>query len=366
MMKHSRRAPQAGMGCMVRAMAALVLTMCSFAAASFEPLAQSRYEFGRGLEFPALHFALRGYTSAKAQDLEGLPASLAWHDLSLFAIWSPTPSWQVFSEIEGEDLLAYDDRGVHSREADVQVERLYVDHTTSRYSTVRAGRFLTPFGRWNQIHADPLVWTVTRPLVTVIAIPDHVSGVMVYGTVPLTRNSIEYGAYIDASDEFDPDHGHGSFEDYNLIGLSNDMEHAAGGQLRYHFLDEHAQIGASYASFAVDGASGYHHLFGLDGIYTWHRFELSSEVVYRANIDQAGRDDWGGFVQLVVPLIERYYAVGRLEYYSSGPLSQDAQRGTVGLVWRPQAAISFKFEYHEGSDRSLLPDGIELSCGLLF
>ena len=231
---------------------------------------------------------------------------------------------------------------------------------------MRAGRFPTPFGRCNQIHADPLVWTVTRPLATVIAVPDHATGLMVYGTVPFINDSIEYSAYVDASEEIDPHPGHASFEDYHLPGLSNDMEHAAGGQLRYHFLDERAQLGLSYASFAVEGGRGYHHAVGLDGLYSWRGFELASEVVYRVNVDQPGRDDWGGFVQMVAPLVAPLYAVGRGEYCRSGELGADARRATVGLAWRPQPALSFKFEYHDGSDRSLLPDGIALSWGVLF
>lgn len=360
-MKHATRVSP-----LRRAALALVLCGVQAVALAFEPLADAHYEFGRGLSLPAINLELRGYTTVHAEDLEGESANAQWHDLSLFAIWTPAPTWQLFTEIEGEELVADDHRGLNSGDAEVQVERLYLDHTASPYATLRAGRFLTPFGRWNQIHADPLVWTVTRPLATVIAIPDHASGLMVYGTVPLTRDSIEYSAYVDASNEIDPSHGHASFEDYHLPGLSNDMDHAVGGQLRYHFLDERAQLGLSYASFAVERGHGYHHAVGIDGLYTWHRFELSSELVYRANVAQAGRNDWGGFVQLVAPLVAQLYGVGRIEYYSSGLLLQDARRGTVGLAWRPLPALSFKFEYHDGSDSSLLPDGIEFSCGVLF
>lgn len=352
---------------LVRAAALIALALnCAAARAAGDTLAAARYEFGRGLTLPALDLELRGYSTLHAEDLEGEGANAQWHDLSLFAIWSPAPGWRLFAEIEGEELLAVDHRGANSDDATVQIERLYVEHAVNPRVTLRAGRFLTPFGRWNQIHADPLTWTVTRPLVTVITLPDHATGVMVYGSVPLTRDSIEYSAYVDASDEFDPHHGHAPFEDYHLPGLSNDMEHAVGGQLRYHFLDERAQLGVSYASFAVERGRGHHHAVGVDGLYTWQRFELSSEVSYRANAGQPGRDDWGGFVQLVAPLVRQLYGVGRIEYYSSGLLLQDSRRGTVGVAWRPLPALSFKFEYHDGTDNGLLPDGIELSCGVLF
>lgn len=363
-MKRTTHAPRRAV--LMRAVALCALCLVQLHAQAFDALAGASYEFGRGLTLPALNLELRGYTTLHVEDLEGEAANAQWHDLSLFAIWSPAPGWQLFSEIEGEELLADDHRGLNTDDATVEIERLYLDHAVSSRATVRAGRFLTPFGRWNQIHADPLVWTVTRPLVTVITLPDHVTGVMVYGSVPLTHDSIEYSAYVDASSEFDPHHGRAPFEDYHLPGLSNDMEHAVGGQLRYHFLDERAQLGVSYASFVVERGRGHHHAVGLDGLYTWHRYELSSELTYRANVAQPGRDDWGGFVQLVAPLVQQLYAVGRIEYYSSGVLLEDARRGTVGLTWRPLPALSFKFEYHDGTDKGLLPDGIELSCGVLF
>ncbi len=68
-------------------------------------------------------------------------------------------------------------------------------------------------------------------------------------------------------------------------------------------------------------------------------------------------------------------AVGIIDYqdallgdpaYDLASLLEDARRGTVGLTWRPLPALSFKFEYHDGTDKGLLPDGVELSCGVLF
>ena len=350
----------------LRVLALLMLLIAQAGVAAFQPLADASYQFGRGLALPALNLELRGYSTLQARDLEAEAASIELHDFSVFAIWKPAPNWQLFAEIEAEDLIADDQRGINAGDLEVQAERLYLDHSASRYVTLRGGRFLTPFGRWNQIHADPLVWTITRPLVTVAAVPDHATGVMVYGTVPFTRDSIEYSTFIDVSEEVDPHLGRSAFEDYHLPGLSNELRHAVGGQLRYHFLDERAQLGLSYASFAVEQGRGYHHAVGVDGLYTWQRFELSSELVYRANLAQPGRDDWGGFVQVVAPLFQQIYGVGRVEYYHSGVLAEDARRGTVGLVWRPLPALSFKFEYHDGRDRGLLSDGVELSCGVLF
>lgn len=324
------------------------------------------YALGRGLRLPARNLVLSGYASLHLDSLEGSDTRFDFRDLSLFATWSPTARWQIFAEIEGENVVTVDDRGITAHDTEIEIERLYADFAAAPAMTLRTGRYLTPFGRWNLVHAEPLVWTATRPLVTMVAIPDHAVGVQAYGSLALDDGSLEYSVYIDDSDDVDPRHGEASFEEINLPGLSNNFDHAIGAQLRYHFFGERAELGASFASFAVDEMAGEQQLFGVDGAVRWQRFEFSTELTYRLNASPAPRDDWGGFVQGVVPLVGHLYGVGRVEYYSSGVLADDAGRASLGLAYRPQPAITYKFEYHDGSNGRILPDGWEMSCGILF
>ena len=347
-------------------MAVLALALLVSTAQAVEPFAGARYELGRGLSLPALGLDVRGYTTALYEDQEGERARGEWHDFSLMLAWQAAPAWQAFAELEAEGVLTADSRDVGVRDLELQVERLYVDHTLQPSTTVRLGQFLTPFGRWNEVHADPLVWTVTRPLSTVIAIPDHAIGAMVYGTVPLARDSIEYKAWVDDSIALDPRGSGFEFEDYELPGLGNAMRRALGLQFRYHRSDGRVQLGLSYAALELRDGEGHHQAVGLDGLYVWRRTELSGEVLYRANFAQPGSDDWGGFVQIAVPLLGQVYGIGRGEYYRSGPLDTDAHRFTGGLAYRPHPALTFKCEYHDGSERGLLPDGVELSVSVLF
>jgi hypothetical protein len=50
-----------------------------------------------------------------------------------------------------------------SKTSACEVERLYLDYLHSDALATRLGKHLTPIGRWNLRHADPLVWTATRP-----------------------------------------------------------------------------------------------------------------------------------------------------------------------------------------------------------
>ena len=344
-------------------MAVLIVLLCGAAQAAELALP---YALGRGLRLPALDVTLAGYTSLRLRGLEDRDTRFNLHDLALFAIWEPAPRWTLFTEVEVEELIAIDGDGLRGDHAEVVVERLYADYAANATLTLRAGRFLTPFGRWNLLHADPLVWTVTRPLVTVLAIPDHVTGAMLYGRRPLASGGLEYNAWSDASDELDPAHGEAEFEEFDLPGIQNDFNHAGGGQLHYRDDAGRLEVGASWASFDVAEGKGHHHAFGIDGLYAVQRWELSSELVYRFNTAAGSRDDWGGFAQVVAPLAGPLYAVGRVEFYSSGVLAEDAGRASIGLALRPVPPVTCKVEYHDGSNGRVLPDGWEMSCGILF
>lgn len=348
------------------ALAAVFATLTGAAPASADPLAGAHYELGRGLQLPAMNLIFSGYGALRASHLEGQDTRLDLRDLSLFTIWQPAPRWQVFSEVEAESLFVVDGRGLEASDIEVAVERLYVDYAASDTLTLRAGRYLTPFGRWNLVHADPLVWTVSRPLVTQLAIPDHGSGAALLGSVSLGADTLDYTLYVDDSADLDPVNGEADFEDFDADGLSNDFRHAGGGQVRYHFFGERAELAASYASYRFADLPGRMHAAGLDGMLRWRRLELSGEFAWRDNGRRFEQDDWGGFAQAVVRLVGQIHGIGRIEHYRSGILERDVSRATLGLTWRPLPPLSFKLEYSAGTDRELAPDGVQMSFSMLF
>jgi len=330
------------------------------------PLAGAHYELGRGLQLPALNLTFAGYGSLRARHLQQSDARLDLRDFSLFTIWQPSPRWQLFSEIEAEHLVTVDERGVTPSDTEVEIERLYVDFIASEHLTLRAGRYLTPFGRWNQVHAEPLVWTTSRPLVTQLAIPDHGTGAALFGSMTLGPGSLDYTLYADDGADLDPVNGEAGFEDVSAPALSNDFRHAGGAQLRYHFLDDRAEIAASLARFDFADLRGQMLAFGVDGLLRWGRLELSGEFALRDNGDGHPGDDVGGFAQAVLRLAGQVYGIARAEHYHSGILDRGAARATLGLSWRPLPPVNVKLEYSAGDAPDLVPDGVQMSISTLF
>ena len=153
------------------------------------------YELGQGYPLPWLGLTAGGYATLRAGNLEGEPAKAVVKDLSLFLHTDLGPRWHFFTELELGDPMAWSRDGLTTSYAEFDVERLYVDHNLTPGATLRLGKFLTPVGRWNLIHADPLVWSVFRPLTTSAAFARHASGISLLGTLPLADSSLDYQVY---------------------------------------------------------------------------------------------------------------------------------------------------------------------------
>jgi hypothetical protein len=226
-------------------------------------------------------------------DPEHQDMRLDLRDLSLFATWKPVVRWLLFAEAEVEDAFSIDDRGLNASDAELTLERFYLDYIHRSWLSWRAGKFLTPVGRWNNVHADPLVWTVTRPLVTELPFASHATGLAARGTRQSDASTLDYIVYVDDSEDFDPANGETDFEGINLPGQSNDFNQAAGLQLRYYLLDDQVEIAASYAHFTMHDQPGDKQLAGLDFYWSVRGYELSSELVYRFN-EGPQSNEWGG------------------------------------------------------------------------
>ncbi|MBI5619202.1 MAG: hypothetical protein HY943_23245 [Gammaproteobacteria bacterium] len=350
----------------VAACAALALIVA--AAHGEAPVASPEAERGVALLGGALH--LGGYATLRVRDLDGEPARFDARGASLLATWTPAPSWQVFVETEIEDFVSIDRHGVNADDIDVTLERLHLDYAATPWLSLRAGKFLTPIGRWNLVHADPLQATVSRPLVTALPFAMLASGLAVHGTLQLAGgDALDYVAYLDASRTLDPAHQDSTSEELDITGPHHEYDHAGGAQLRGHFLADRAELAVSYAEFRMRGEGARTHLAGVDGRFVWRGVELSGEAVYAVKEFAArSRSEWGGFVQSVVPLFGQVAAVARFERYDGVPAAARGVRlGTLGGVWRPRPALALKLEYRVGEhNERVAPDGLLASFGVLF
>jgi hypothetical protein len=182
------------------------------------PVGALSYTPGRGFRVGDTGLTLGGYSNLTLLRDEGKPARLSLEDLSLFVIYEPIQRLRFFSELEYADVFDVDDQGhVESREESASVERMYLDVEVSDAVNLRGGIFLTPVGRWNMIHAAPLVWTTSRPLTTERPFDPNVTGVVLSGSLFPSSGILTYDVFdqfagpIEGNPDFDPaDHSAGA------------------------------------------------------------------------------------------------------------------------------------------------------------
>jgi hypothetical protein len=315
------------------------------------------YHLGRGLRVGDTGLTVGGYGTLRYEEPRNQPREFASHALSLFLSWD-TGKWvSFFSELELEDFAVIrEGHGFGSRRSPFEAERLYVDLTLSNLASIRLGKFLTPIGRWNLIHADPLVWTTSRPLVTFRPFSVNTTGAMLYGDLSQVGPDLEYSLYAEMTDELSPDTREQPFQE------------AVGLHVLYH-LSHATELGFSYANFERKERSGEEreNLFGVDFLWQRQRYELTGEWVYRFDEKRPYASEWGLFAQGTVPLTSRLYGIGRYEYFSPRDPERALHLWIAGLTFRPLSAISLKAEYSIGRHNSLnVPEGFATSLTVLF
>ncbi|MCX7097823.1 MAG: hypothetical protein NTV43_07970 [Methylococcales bacterium] len=316
---------------------------------------EGAYRLGGGYALGDTGLRLGGYASTEID----VPRTAPWHfslsDLSLFLTWDNGSRLHFFSELEAGDLLsAGEDESLGVQNVHFEFERCYLDTLVNNNLTVRVGKFLSPIGQWNIIHAAPLVWTTSRPVATENLFSTHATGLMLHGSVNVAQHLLEYSVYGDASETFE---AHRS---------NNPFENAFGAHVRYYLTDS-LQLGATYANFVLNDLQPIrYNLAGLDLAWSYQRYELSSEIVYRTTHHTTVENTWQGFIQGVAPISQQWFVIGRYEYF--GQTQADAgQIGLLGLAYRPLPPVILKLEYRLGEHNEVLaPDGLSASFAILF
>lgn len=316
----------------------------------------NEYQPGNGWKVPGTDFRLGGYTSGGAEDDKNQSAKLGINDLSLFVWWDGEGKLKLFSELALENPLSYEQgRGLTVKHDYLALERAYADYLFSERFNLRGGKFLTPIGRWNIIHADPLVWTTSRPLITERTFPTNATGVMAYGTLPMGGKDVDYSVYSALGADWRPDPKLDPFTE--AYGAHVTIPASA-----------HGELGISYANFEQKHEIGERkNLVGLDYFWAHERYEISSEMVYRFSDSGSQSNEGGLFIQAVAPISERWYAIGRYELYDpAGPLPT-MNIGLLGLAMRLSPATILKVEFSHASHNQIqAPEGFFTSIAILF
>lgn len=335
--------------------ACLAVALAIAAAAGAEPLelpGGSVYEPGQGLKLGSTGVTLGGYSTIVASRDEGGPARLGLDDLALFVTWDPFSRLHFFAELEGEDLVSVDDHGHGGRvDARFAAERVYGDLALRDWLNVRIGKFLTPVGRWNVIHAQPLVWTTSRPLVTLRPFDPHTTGAMVFGNLYGTgQTATTYELFGQFTEQLAPE------------PTPQRADHAGGGRLEWAS-GEGWSVGGTY--LALERHRSWRHLTGIDALWTHGPVEVMSEFSHVVGV--RGADRWGLYVQGVVEVARHLYLVGRYEHDEPPSGAREVNIVVAGAAWKPWDALVLKLEYDIADHRvDDAPPGIKSSVAVLF
>jgi hypothetical protein len=337
------------------ALDALLLTRSPSAQELSPPQSHWEYHLGQGLRIGDSGLTLGGYGSVRYEALRTHEPQLTLSALSLFVSWDTGTRVRFFSELELEDLtLTQQERSFAARTNALELERLYADVYLSEIATFRLGKFLTPIGRWNLIHADPLVWTTSRPLITFRSFASDTTGGMLYGSLLPLGKDLDYSVYLELTDDLDPDQREGPFNE------------AVGLHLATHLGP--TEVGFSYAHFTREAERNEKEdLFGGDFFWAHQQWELTGEFVYRAGRRQVDANEWGLFVQGTVPLSTRLFAIGRYEFFDAAGPFPGVHLWVAGLAFRPLPPLVLKAEYSFTRDNAArVPEGFATSVALLF
>ena len=301
-------------------------------------------------------FQLGGYASAGITAPRKGNTEFNLNEISLMLSWDNNARLKFFSELELERPLSWNEnKHFNSKNSYFDLERLYLDYNVSEKINIRGGRFLTPAGRWNLLHAAPLVWTGTRPLATNYLFPAAINGVMMHGTIPLKINdeeqSFEYALFAETLKDQDK-------EDDEII-----YKNVAGAHFK---LNNQFNLGLSLATFTEDRPdSPDYRMVGLDFITHVKGWEISGEGFQR--FTSSGSDGGSGaYLQSAAPLGNNWYWLTRLETFQK-PDVVSGERWVLGLTKRITPTQLLKMEFVGGSDSFTdTPRGFIGSFAVLF
>ncbi len=299
-------------------------------------------------------FRVGGYTSAGITLPRDETASAAINEISLIITWENESRFKFFSELELEDPLSWNDnRGFHTKESYLDLERLYLDYNLSEKINLRAGRFLTPTGHWNQLHAAPLVWTSTRPLATSRLFPIASNGLMMFGAIPTDKSAIEYAVFIEALKDQRDDTDEIKYRNVSGARIAFGQETSVG--LNLMAFNEKTALNPSYR------------MLGLDFMSHYKGIEFSGEAFKRWDTHNEDGGS-GAYLQTAVPLpvAQNWYGIARIETFHR-PDEGHHQRWLAGATWRVKPTQLLKLEFTGGSgNEPESPRGFLASYAVLF
>jgi hypothetical protein len=239
------------------------------------------------------------------------------------------------------------------------MERFYDDIIVSEEDTLRVGKILSPVGDWNLIHAAPLVPTTTRPLTTHNGFAEYANGIAWLhdpgpGAGPGWQIYLQPGReWLPRPNDIAPDRyrnvsgAHVSWSN----GLSN-------------------KVGISFQQGETVNLDERYRLVGINARTSFGKLMLESEAKVSRWSGAAARardKELGIYALADYAFTPRWHGVLEWEHYQGHHGNEPSRNTLVGVAYRPDPSMVWKFEYvHQTGDASEIPSGWLASFSVLF
>ncbi|CAK0754354.1 conserved exported hypothetical protein [Gammaproteobacteria bacterium] len=334
-----------------------VFLLATMAAA---PVLAGEYHLGEGYTTGNLNIA--GYINLVAEAPHGEKPQLVGDDISLFISGHFNQYFNPFFETEfsGATLWRRQEGLFPDNHPDLILERLYNDFNLTEKFVLRFGKMLAPVGEWNNIHAAPLVSTITRPLTTYRSFSEYVSGLKLIYT-PSDEHLPEMRFYWQPDNELAP-------RPQSLV--TREYRRITGVHLNWisGLIDK---VGFSFQHATISNNIETQTLLGLNAHKTLGQFQIETEATYtHVNGDRLARvrdDEWGTYLLGSYSINDKWSISARYEYFSDRNILQSSRNALLGLSWHADPAIVWKLEYVKQAGAMLdITTGVFASFSILF
>jgi hypothetical protein len=302
------------------------------------------------------------------EEVEGVDVSelaaalLAWGRIA--------PRASYFVELDMAKRISETWTGRETSERLVPV-RLYLEYTASDLLRLRAGRFLTPIGQWNERHAEPLTWTPTRPLTTYRPFAKSLNGLLVAGEGAIAGRDMGYAMFWAPSWNVRPVEEAEESSFINAVGGRFAIEVYPGLTLGVSAArmrrSQPPDPGETQETETEEREEESTHRALLGGDLRWEtpRFEVTAETAWLPRTEHQ-IDEGGAFVLAAVRVAGPVWGVARAELYR--PVDdRTARTAFAGLTLRagPHLVVKLGRQFSKRPSTKI-PDGWFLSFSSLF
>ncbi len=283
---------------------------------------------------------LSGYAKFAISAPNNKSTSVDLDDLSLFVSGKFNRWLNPFLEAESYNISLWQSgSGFQFNNIHFAIERIYNDMQVTDEDTVRVGKMLASINHWNIVHAAPLVWTTNRPVTSTYSRANYITGLQLrHEFDALSGQALE--VYVQPAQDFNHKTMDTHERQYNTI--------AGGRWIAHEDLDYYVGIAFQHAN--VRYTDEVRDAISIDGNWQHEFFELESELLF-THVDtkefrQHG-NDWGGYVQMVVPIVDKFSLITRYEHFEYANKIEPTNTELGGLVYRPVPSLSFKMEWQQ-------------------